>query len=172
MSMNPCLLCWLWWPPTPGSGSSAHTATLTPRHHSTGALRLSIYNNYIGETHYKSWIDFSQHASIPRYHPLYTMSPSTTRHVIIHQTSIHVFKRFSMVNNMYLWVAHHKNTLSWNTCRIIQLRMVSLSTKYHAFMYNVVYKWMLSCNYFGFLLSYFTLKIYLKNFHSNTRGIT
>jgi hypothetical protein len=40
---------------------------------------------YIGETHYKSWLDFSQHASIPRHHPLCAMSPSTIRHVIIHQ---------------------------------------------------------------------------------------
>jgi hypothetical protein len=45
---------------------------------------IGIYNNYIGETHYKSWIDFSQHASIPRHHPLYNMSPSTIRHVTIH----------------------------------------------------------------------------------------
>jgi hypothetical protein len=44
-----------------------------------------IYKTYIGETHYKLWLDFSQHASIPRHHPLCAMSPSTIRHVIIHQ---------------------------------------------------------------------------------------
>jgi hypothetical protein len=45
----------------------------------------NIDKTYIGETHYKSWLDFSQHASIPRHHPLCVMSPSTIRHVIIHQ---------------------------------------------------------------------------------------
>jgi hypothetical protein len=44
-----------------------------------------IYKTYIGETHYKSWLDFSQHASISCHHPLCAMSPSTIRHVIIHQ---------------------------------------------------------------------------------------
>jgi hypothetical protein len=49
------------------------------------AILSYIYKTYIGETHYKSWLDFSQHASIPRHHPLCAMSPSTIRHVIIHQ---------------------------------------------------------------------------------------
>jgi hypothetical protein len=33
-------------------------------------LMVSIYNNYICETHYKSWINFSQHARGPCHHPL------------------------------------------------------------------------------------------------------
>jgi hypothetical protein len=45
-----------------------------------------IYNKYIGEIHYKSWIDFPQHASITCHHPLYAMLASIVRHVIIHQT--------------------------------------------------------------------------------------
>jgi hypothetical protein len=48
-------------------------------------LHFGIYKTYIGETHYKPWLYFSQHASIPRHHPLCAMSPSTIRHVITHQ---------------------------------------------------------------------------------------
>jgi hypothetical protein len=46
---------------------------------------IVIYKTYIGETHYKSWLDFSQHASTPRHHPLCAMSPSTISHVTIRQ---------------------------------------------------------------------------------------
>jgi hypothetical protein len=45
-----------------------------------------IIYNYIDGTHYKLWIDFSQHASITCYHPLYVMSP-TLDHVFV--SSIH-----------------------------------------------------------------------------------
>jgi hypothetical protein len=83
---------------------------------------LSIYNNYIDETHYKSWIDFSQHASVPRHHPLYAMSPSI-------KPSIYVFKRFFVTNSMYLWVAHHKILAVEIHVWLNYLRMVSLSTK-------------------------------------------
>jgi hypothetical protein len=55
----------------------------------------SIYNNYTAETHYNSWIDFSQHASIPRHYPLYDVSPST-------RSYIYVLNQFSMVNIMSL----------------------------------------------------------------------
>jgi hypothetical protein len=36
-----------------------------------------------------------------RHHPLHVISSST-------KLSIYVFKRFSVNNSMYLWVAHHK----------------------------------------------------------------
>jgi hypothetical protein len=38
------------------------------------AINLFIYNNNIGETHYTSWINFSQHARGSRYHPLDLLS--------------------------------------------------------------------------------------------------
>jgi hypothetical protein len=54
-----------------------------------------IYKTYIGETHYKPWLDFSQYAIIPRYHPLCAKSPSSKSH-------IYVFSRFSVAYSMYI----------------------------------------------------------------------
>jgi hypothetical protein len=66
------------------------------------AICPEIYKTYIGETHYKPWLDFSQHASIPRHHPLYVMSPSTIRHVIIHQITNLCLQLIFLAYNMYI----------------------------------------------------------------------
>jgi hypothetical protein len=65
-------------------------------------FRSLIYKNYIGEIHYKSWLDFSQHASIPRHHPLCAMSPSTIRHSSSTKSHIYVFNRFFVAYSMYI----------------------------------------------------------------------
>jgi hypothetical protein len=62
---------------------------------------IIISYTYIDGTHYKSWIDFSQHANISCHYPLYTMSPST-------RSYIYIFNRFSVVNIIFLWVVRHK----------------------------------------------------------------
>jgi hypothetical protein len=77
-------------------------------------MALLIYKTYIGETRYKSWLDFSQHASIPRHHPLCAMSPSTIRHVIIHQITYLFFNRFSVAYSMYITPRVYKRILPFN----------------------------------------------------------
>jgi hypothetical protein len=54
-----------------------------------------IYKTYIGEAHYKPWLDFSQHAIITCHHPLCAMSSSTKSH-------IYVLNRFSVAYSMYI----------------------------------------------------------------------
>jgi hypothetical protein len=75
----------------------AQTQTQTKPHQlQTHTIKKNhIIYNYIDRTHYKSSIDFSQNASIPRHHPPYVMSPST-------RSYIYVFNRFSLVNIMSL----------------------------------------------------------------------
>jgi hypothetical protein len=50
--------------------------------------------------------------------------------------------------------------------------MVLCQQNHHAYMYNVVYKRMLSCKHFGIPTFTMHLKILLTKSRSNTRGIT
>jgi hypothetical protein len=74
----------------------------------------------------------------PCHHPLHAMSSST-------KPSIHVFKWFSVTDSMYLWVPHQK-------ILVVEIHLESIIQEwFHSqknTCYNVVYKWMLSCNHF------------------------
>jgi hypothetical protein len=117
---------------------------------------VTIYKTYIGETHYKSWLDFSQHASIPRHHLLCVMSPSTIRHVIIH--SNHIF----MSSIDFLWliacISHHKIPAD-------NFRMI------HSQQNNMLSYIMSSqTNIFGVTTFTFHLKILFKKFSQQRAG--
>jgi hypothetical protein len=114
-----------------------------------------IYSNYIDGTHYKSWRDFSQHASITRHYPLYKMSPFTISY-------IYVFNQFSVVNMMSLWVTCYKiPVVKENVWSILEWFS---QQNYQGSMYNVVCNGLLSWNHFGVSTFPLHLKILLKTF--------